>query len=165
MLTEAGERLLAQVEAMAQAASSIDEAGDTKVGIHLTGILRVRYRAEGGHYRDGRDARAGYDGRCDGRYAGYGREGQGWHNGYYPSRGYPGAVYGGYGYGPLGYAPLRGYGPAGYAGWAYGGVYGPAVVVVAPAYRGWGVGYGYGYVAAPVVVAAPVYHGWGYRGY
>lgn len=41
MLTEAGERLLAQVEAMAQAASSIDEAGDAKAGIHLTGILRI----------------------------------------------------------------------------------------------------------------------------
>lgn len=41
VLTEAGERLLARVEAMAQAASSIEEAGDLKAGIHLTGILRI----------------------------------------------------------------------------------------------------------------------------
>lgn len=124
------------------------------------------YRAEvGRHYREGHDAQSRYDARHDGRYIGYGRDGQGWRNGYYPSHGYPAAAYRGYGYGPLGYAPLRGYGPVGFVGWAHGGVYAPAVVVPAPAYRGWGAGYGYGYIAAPVVVAVPVYRGWGYRGY
>lgn len=41
VLTEAGEQLLVQVEAMAQAASAIDEARGVKAGIHLTGILRI----------------------------------------------------------------------------------------------------------------------------
>lgn len=41
VLTEAGERLLVQVEAMAQSASAIDEARGGSAGIHLTGILRI----------------------------------------------------------------------------------------------------------------------------
>jgi len=48
-------------------------------------------------------------------------------------------------------------------GWARGGAYAPVAAFPLPAYRGWGVGYGY--FAAPVVVVAPAYRGWGYRGY
>lgn len=127
-------------------------------------------RPEGGDYRSGRDVRIGYGGGREGPYGGYGghggygRDGFGWRNGGYANRGYPASGYGGYRNGPMGFAPLPGYGPVGYMGWGYGAAYLPAVVVPQPAYRGWGLAYGFGYVAAPVVVAAPVYRGWG-RGF
>lgn len=41
VLTEAGEALLAKVEAMAQAAQTIDEPGLRRSGEQLTGVLRI----------------------------------------------------------------------------------------------------------------------------
>lgn len=161
---------LAAGPADAQNRPSYNNSSPPPSGGHSPAERPMDYRnsgpeRDGGHrpQGDGREARAAYHGGRDfGRQGYYGREGYGWRNGFH-NRGYPAPSYGRYPTAPVVYSPLPRYGPVGYVGWAHGGGYAPAVVVPAPAYRGWGIGYGY--VAAPVVIAAPVYRGWGYVGF
>ena len=115
---------------------------------------------DGGADRGYRDNGSGHDGRGY-RYNDRGRDGYGGRFGYGGRNGY-GYPVPAYGHGANHIVP-RGYGrgPARYAGWANAGFYAPVVALPLPAYRGWGLGYGY-FGAPVVVVAAPTY-GWADR--